>query len=214
LGKSGGDGNHAVGVAGVRSTDVIRAFAALTLLATSSFSLAATGSPNIPSADKNAASGVLDSATPWWEKLTVTIAGNGETRSCRWESSLQPANGQDCDVVGGKEAMGAGAHASGNDQYTRITFERRFSPGARPASNQLAVGDTLLGRQDLALAIDANGQVRGCRIVSTSGDMTPDYGCTEAQAERFQASASNSRSAAAREGTMSIIVYGHAEHVV
>lgn len=193
---------------------MIRAFAALTLLATSSFSLAATGTPNIPSADKSAASGVLDSATPWWERLTVTIAGNGETQSCRWESSLQPANGQDCDVTGGKAAMGASEHASANEQFTRITFERRFAPGVQPASDQLAVGDTLLGRQDLVLAIDAHGQVKGCRIVSTSGDMTPDYGCTEAQAERFQASASNAHSGAAREGTMSILVYGHAEHVV
>ena len=192
---------------------MIRAIAALALLTASSFSIAAT-SPNIRSAEKTASSDVLESATPWWEKVTVTIAGNGETKSCRWESSLQPDNGQDCDVVGTKASMSKASHSSASEQYTRITFERRFAPGAAPASNQLAVGDTLLGRQDLALAIDAHGQVKGCRIVSSAGDLTPDYGCTEAQAERFQTSASTAHEASPRQGTMSIIVYGHAEHVV
>ena len=40
-----------------------------------------------------------------------------------------------------------------------------------------------------ALAIDPGGTVKGCRIVAESGAMTPDYGCAEASAERFQASA-------------------------
>ena len=192
---------------------MIRAFAALALLTASSFSIAATN-PAIKSVEKTASADALESATPWWEKVTVTIAGNGETKSCRWESSLQPNNGQDCDVVGTKASMSKAGHSSASEQYTRITFERRFAPGAAAASDQLAVGDTLLGRQDLALAIDAHGQVKGCRIVSSAGDMTPDYGCTEAQAERFQASASNAHEAGPRQATMSIIVYGHAEHMV
>jgi hypothetical protein len=197
---------------------VIRALAALALLTASSFSLAATSNSGTTAkpAEKSASSDVLESGTPWWEKVTVTIAGNGETRSCRWESSLQPDNAQDCDVAGVKTAaMGKSSH-SGSEQFTRITFERRFSPGAAPASGKLEVGDTLLGRQDMALAIDARGAVKGCRIVSASGAMTPDYGCEEAQAERFQTSAgpSKAQGSNSREGTMSILVYGHAEHMV
>lgn len=198
---------------------MIRALAAMALLTASSFSLAATSNPSagtaVKSVGKAASSDALESSSPWWEKVTVTIAGDGETKSCRWESSLQPNNGQDCDVSGPKTAMTQASHSSNSEQYTRITFERRFVPGAQAPSNALAAGDTLLGRQDLALAIDAKGQVKGCRIVSSAGDMTPDYGCTEAQAERFQASASTSKAeASASEGTMTILVYGHAEHMV
>ena len=50
--------------------------------------------------------------------------------------------------------------------------------------------------------------------VPASGAMTPDYGCEEAQAERFQASASKPHEESPREGTMTILVYGHAEHMV
>ena len=65
----------------------------------------------------------------------------------------------------------------------------------------------------MALAIDSAGSVKGCKIVATGGDMTPDYGCKEATAERFEASAAKAASAG-REGVMTILVYGHAEHVV
>jgi hypothetical protein len=192
---------------------VIRATAALALLTVSSLSLAASpASKPAAKAATAAAADALESSAPWWEKVTVTIAGNGETRSCRWESSLQPDNAQDCDVTGGK--VGAAKGVRGEGQFTRITFERRFAPGAQPAAEQLAVGDTLLGRQDMALAIDAQGQVKGCRIVSTSGSMTPDYGCNEAQAERFSASMSGAKPSERREATMTILVYGHAEHMV
>lgn len=193
---------------------MIRATAALVLLFASSLSLAATpaGKPVARAASAAAAADLLESSASWWEKVTVTIAGNGEARSCRWESSLQPNNAQDCDVVGAKARTAKGI--SGDGQLTRITFERRFSPGARPAADQLAVGDTLLGRQDLALAIDGRGQVKACRIVSTAGSLTPDYGCDEAQAERFQASMSGAKPSAQREATMTILVYGHAEHLV
>ncbi|MES2119243.1 MAG: hypothetical protein V4513_01535 [Pseudomonadota bacterium] len=189
---------------------MIRAFAALALLTASSFSIAATKAADKPAS--SVAADALESATPWWEKVTVTIAGDGETKSCRWESSLQPDNAQNCDVAGAKGQAAKGGRGGG--QFTRITFERRFSPGAQPVSEQLTVGDTLLGRQELALAIDAQGQVKGCRIVSTSGSMTPDYGCNEAQAERFQASASSAKRAGPREGRMTILVYGHAEYLV
>ena len=65
----------------------------------------------------------------------------------------------------------------------------------------------------MALAIDAAGSVKGCKIVSPPGDMTPDYGCKEAAAEKFEASAAKA-APRRREGYMTILVYGHAEHVV
>ena len=100
------------------------------------------------------------------------------------------------------------------DSYTRITFERRFSPG-QPDPAGLPTGDKLLGQQVMALAIGAKGTVEGCRIVSSDGDMRPDYGCKEASAEKFQASAqTGTTTTTTHEGYMTILVYGHSEHVV
>ena len=77
----------------------------------------------------------------------------------------------------------------------------------------LQPGDTLLGGQVMALAIDGAGAVKGCKIVATSGSVTPQYGCTEASAERFEANA-HAANAGAHQGYMTILVYGHSEHVV
>ena len=65
----------------------------------------------------------------------------------------------------------------------------------------------------MALAIDDAGKVSGCRIVATSGETGVAYGCNEVAAEHFEASAS-SNSPPRREGYMTILVYGHTEHVV
>lgn len=156
----------------------------------------------------------LTSAAPWWERVTVTVTDDGQARSCRYTSSLEPNNGQDCSVSGSEAAM---ARESGaKDQYTRITFERRFSPGASPQTAAVQAGETLLGGRVMSLAINAKGSVENCRVVSTSGSMAPQYGCNELAAERFEASATGTHAtrAAAREGTMTILVYGHSEHVV
>lgn len=165
----------------------------------------------LASATAHPAATTLSPDAPWWERVTVTVTGDGHPQSCHYESSLQPKNGQDCDVTGSQAAMASNNGAK--DQYTRITFERRFSPGAQPRVTELDPGETLLGGQVLALAIDARGAVKGCRIVATSGAVRPEYGCVEATAERFDASAGE-RSSAQRQGYMSIIVYGHSEHVV
>jgi len=179
-----------------RSWTVIRAIAALALASASAH--AATVSP------------ALVSTAPWWEKVTVTVAGDGKPQTCRFESSRERAP-KDCEVV---NSASASAEATGSkEQYTRITFERRFSPGAAPDAGDLQTGDTLLGRQVMALAIDAKGAVTGCQIVATGGDMTPEYGCKEATAERFQASAPKA-SGGDRAAYLTIIVYGHAEHIV
>nr|NUR37613.1 hypothetical protein [Sphingomonas sp.] len=158
----------------------------------------------------------LTSSAPWWERVTVTVSDDGNTRSCRYESSLKPRNATDCSVVSSGASTAKSAASSGaKDQYTRITFERRFSPGAKPNMDALQPGETLLGGQMLALAIDPRGAVKGCKVVQRSGSLPPQYGCDEAAAEHFEASATNIHTAApTREGYMTVIVYGHSEHVV
>lgn len=179
-------------------------FRAITALAlTSAASLAAAATANVSA---------LDSKAPWWERVTVTIAGNGQPEACRFESSLGPDTAKDCQVQANQAAMEKTATGS-KDSYTRITFERRFSPDWQPAAQQAPAGDTLLGRQVMSLAIGAKGTVDGCRIVDASGDMRPDYGCKEASAEKFSASVP-AQGGSSRQGYMTILVYGHSEHVV
>lgn len=177
---------------------MFRAIAALALASAS----ASTHSPE-----------TLTAAGPWWERVTVLVADNGETRSCRYESSLEPNANKDCSVVGAAAASSAKRDGA-KDQFTRLTFERRFSPGSKP-DMVLQPGETLLGGRLMALAIDPKGAVKDCQVVSTSGSVTPQYGCSELEAERFEASVGGQHaSAAPREGYMSIMVYGHSEHVV
>jgi hypothetical protein len=148
--------------------------------------------------------------------VTVSVTDDGKTQGCTYESSLGGGKSSNCSVV---EEQATAAKSSGpssaKDKITRITFERRFSPQVRPVAPTLAPGDLLLGGAVMALAIDGKGAVEHCRVVSTSGSVTPQYGCNEASAERFDASASDPRlRAPAREGYMTILVYGHSEHVV
>jgi hypothetical protein len=158
----------------------------------------------------------LTSSVPWWERVTVTVSDDGNTQSCRYESSLKPQNSTSCDVVSNSSAATkTAATTAAKDQYTRITFERRFSPGAKPNMAALQPGETLLGGQTLALAIDGKGSVKDCKVVQRSGSLPPQYGCDEASTERFEARAAAPRlGAPEREGYMTVIVYGHSEHVV
>ena len=198
---------------------MIRTLAALALLTASAHSLAAVeGRASAkdgaaPAAASTKADSTLSPTAPWWEKVTVTIAGDGKSNSCRYQSSVSPAASADCDVVGDAKSLGDSAPAS-KDQFTRLTFERRFNPGSlAPEDAALETGDTLLGRQVMSLAIDAAGKVKGCHVISRSGDMTPSYGCEDAQAEHFTASAAKP-GAATHAGFMTILVYGHEEHLV
>jgi hypothetical protein len=131
-------------------------------------------------------------------------------------SSLKPQNAQDCSVAGAQASMAKTANSSAaKDQVTRITFERRFSPGEKLNTAALQPGDTLLGSSVMALAIDGAGSVKGCRVVSTAGTLPPQYGCDEASAERFEASAKDAHAQVPpRAGYMTVLVYGHSEHVV
>jgi hypothetical protein len=180
---------------------VFRTTLALALASATSIATAAT-------ADVSA----LDSSSPWWERVTVTIAGDGQPQSCRFESSASPDAAKDCQVQSSQAAM-AKTSTGSKDSFTRITFERRFNPSWQPQANEPPAGDMLLGRQVMSLAIGSKGTVQGCRIVDASGEMRPAYGCKEASAEKFQASASTIH-AAPRQAYMTILVYGHKEHVV
>jgi hypothetical protein len=174
------------------------------VLASAAGALAVSASAGSPSK--------LDSSSRWWEKVTVTINGDGKPQSCLYETSLKPADSQDCDVAPGQAAM-AGKASSSKGEFTRITFERRFDPGVSPMEPALQKGDTLLGGQVMVLAIDPRGAVKDCHIVATSGAMRPQYSCSDATAERFQASVGTVEKAR-REGYMTILVYGHSEHIV
>jgi hypothetical protein len=198
-----GGGNRVAGAAGNGVTKVIRTLAALALL---------SASTPIIAASTTSADTALSSTAAWWEKVTVTIDGAGETQSCLYESSVR-SDTKACDVADSADAKSVKSSGS-KGEFTRITFERRFHPGAGlPNADALQPGDKLLGGQLMALAIDAKGAVAGCKVVAKSGDMTTDYGCNEAKAERFEASAAKG-AIAPRQGYMTILVYGHAEHVV
>jgi hypothetical protein len=199
LGRAGGIGDHAGGAVGTKECNVIRAIAALALASASTQPTA-----------------TLTSTAPWWEKVTVTVTDDGNAQSCHYESSLGAGKGQDCSVTGNEAAITkSSSSASAKNQYTRITFERRFSPGAMPKAPELQPGELLLSGQVMALAIDGKGAVEHCRVVAKSGSVTPQYGCDEATAERFEASAVEPHARPpAREGYMTILVYGHSEHLV
>ena len=144
----------------------------------------------------------LTSASPWWEKITYTTTGGTAQQSCVYQSSLTGARScagdEDGSPVDGGSATGA---------YTKVTIERRFTPGLQPDPGKLESGDTLLGGQVMELAIDGTGAVRSCKVLAASGDVRPAYSCTEARAERFEASARESQQV--RQGFMTILVYGH-----
>jgi len=156
----------------------------------------------------------LVSGSPWWEKVTVTLSGDGQARSCKYETSLHMAAANACQVSGQAKGFAASTDGSGSkEELTKITFERRFAPGvAAPADATLDPGDTLLGKQVMALAIDHAGSVKACKVVDKGGDMTPEYGCDEAKTERFEAMAAKT-AAEPRLGYMTVLVYGHEEHV-
>jgi hypothetical protein len=189
LGHSGG-GNDAAG-AGTKGDTIVLGLAALLL---------AAAAP----AD---ASSALTLSSPWWDRITYTIADDGAEQSCRYESSIDGAEACDSDGPPPQAIESAGSNAT----FTKITIERRFNP-SRPSPPSTEAGDTLLGQQVMALAIAEDGSVSSCRIVGSSGQVKPFYGCDEARAERFEASASRT-SSQVRYGFMTILVYGHEEYL-
>ena len=167
--------------------------------------LAASPAPATPATP----SPVLQSATPWWERITVTVDDKGTQQSCRYETSEAPGGAADCDTAMAESIKPRPAGPAG--LYKKVTFERRFSPGGRLDAGKLQPGDTLLGRQVMYLTFDADGAISSCKVVATGGDAPPAYDCDELRKERFSALAS--RDPAARQAFMTVLAYGHQEHI-
>ena len=154
---------------------------------------------------------VLEAASPWWERITVTVDGKGTQQSCRYQSSLYPGGAEACD-----EAMASTMPTRAVGQpagvFSKLTFERRFSPAGKLEAPDLQPGDTLLGQQILFLTINTDGSIQSCRVVATSGDLRFSYGCDQAKEEQFRVQAS-APSAPPRQAFMTILAYGHQEQI-
>ena len=174
------------------------------LLAAAPIPVPAAPTTPAPAADSTA----LESSVPWWEKITVTVDDQGKQQSCRYETSAAGAAACDAKVAASIETGGKGTQGF----FKKVTFERRFSPGAAQLdAGKLAPGDRLLGRQVMFLTIDATGAIASCKLVATAGDVPPDYGCAEAKKEQFKALAT--ADAAARQAFMTVLAYGHTESI-
>ena len=148
----------------------------------------------------------LESATPWWEKITVTVDDKGTQQSCRYETSAAGSAACDKEIA---DSIRPGKGIQG--QFKKVTFERRFSPGGQLDAGKLQPGDMLLGRQVMFLTIDAKGAIQSCKVVASSGDAPPDYGCNEAKQEQFKAEAN--ADATDRQAFMTVLAYGHLEQI-
>lgn len=153
----------------------------------------------------------LEASVPWWERITVTMDDKGAQQSCRYQSSLSPAGPEACaeDMAATVPAVGGGS----SGLYSKLTFERRFSPGAKLDSGRVQAGDKLIAQQVMFLTIRGDGTTESCRVVGTSGDLTPAYGCDEAKTEQFRVPA-GAPSAGRHQAFMTILVYGHQEQIV
>ena len=148
---------------------------------------------------------------PWWERISVTVDDKGNQQSCNYQASRLLTGPEACDAEMAS-TMPAIRAKGGPGLYSKLTFERRFSPGAKLDSGRLQAGDKLLGQQVMHLTFNANGAIASCKVVGTSGEMIPTYDCDEVKAEQFRAAASPV-SAAPRQAFMTILVYGHQEQI-
>ncbi len=157
----------------------------------------------------------LELASPWWERFTFTMSGDGVEQSCEYQASVAIPGSEGCGADSPSNSPGSITHSAraSTGSYTKITIERRYSPGARLDPVKLETGDTLLGEQVLALSIDGSGSVSNCQVVGKSGKMIPPYGCNEARTERFEPSAIGTGQQL-RQGVMTVLVYGHEEYPV
>jgi hypothetical protein len=154
----------------------------------------------------------LEAAVPWWERITVTVDDKGTQQSCKYQSSLSAKGAETCDEAMAS-TMPTRKAEGGTGAFAKLTFERRFSPGGKLDNGPLQTGDQLLGQQVMFLTIDVDGSIQSCRIVGTSGDMLPAYGCEQAKSEQFRVEAS-APSDAPRQAFMTIRVFGHQEQIV
>ena len=153
----------------------------------------------------------LESTTPWWEKIAVTVDGKGTQQSCTFQSSRDAGAPKACDSEVAS-SMQVGASGAPQGAYSKITFERRFSPAAQLDSGKLEAGDTLLARQVMFLTFGADGSIDGCKVVATGGEMQLAYGCDEAKAEQLKAS-DRGRPDGVRQAFLTILAYSHDEQI-
>lgn len=163
-------------------------------------------------APATATEAILDGSVPWFERITLTLDDKGAQKSCKYQYSLSAKGAEDCDKemaasVGPKQAKGQ------DGVYSKLTFERRFSPGGKLDTGKLPTGDKLLGQQVLFLTIDAKGGIGSCKVLATSGDLLPSYDCDTAKTEQFKIAAS-APTDVPRQGFMTVTVYGHQEQIV
>lgn len=159
----------------------------------------------------SASSPPLEASVPWFERIHVTLDDNGKQHSCTYQFSLSPTGAETCD-----RAMASSLpKLQGNGTtgvFSKLTFERRFSPGGKLDAAKLKAGDKLLGQQVMFVTIDNAGSIGSCKVLATSGDLLPAYDCEELKSEQFRVSAS-APSRAPQQGFMTIMVYGHQEQL-
>jgi hypothetical protein len=151
----------------------------------------------------------LEASVPWFERITVTVDDQGTQRSCQYQLSLTPGGPKPCDQNMASTVPATAKASSG--VYSKLTFERRFSPAPKLDSVRLRAGDKLLAQQVMFLTISEDGSIAACRVVGRSGDMMPAYGCDEARAEQFRVPATSAGTP--RQAFMTILVYGHQEQI-
>lgn len=154
---------------------------------------------------------ILESSVPWFERIEVTFDDKGAQKSCRYQSSLDPSGSAECAKEMAQSIDTPSKGTAGT--YSKLTFERRFSPGAKLDSGKLKPGDKLLSQQVLFLTIDAQGAIGSCKVLATSGDLIPAYDCDQAKTEKFRAQAATSPDRP-RQAFMTVLVYGHVEQIV
>lgn len=152
---------------------------------------------------------ILEASVPWWERITVTVDDKGKQQSCRYEASLSPAGAETCNEEMAASVSGGEPGPSG--RYSKLTFERRFSPGRKLDSGQLQPGDELLGRRVMFMTFNAKGAIETCHVVATSGEMSFQYDCDAARKEQFRAQPSATPSS--RQAFMTVLAYGHMEQI-
>ena len=151
---------------------------------------------------------ILETSLPWWERVTVTVDDKGKQQSCQYEASLLPRGTTACDQ---ETAASLPSGRGPTGRFSKMTFERRFTPGRQLDSGRLQPGDELLGRKVLFLTFNEQGAIASCNVVASTGDLAFAYDCAEARKEQFRRDASVGP--ASRQAFMTVLAYGHSEHI-
>ena len=97
--------------------------------------------------------------------------------------------------------------------WPSITWPTRLGPifaGGWGAAFDLGQSE-LLGRKVLFLTFDADGSISSCNVVAATGDMAFKYDCEQARSEQFRVQAS--AATGAHQAFMTVLAYGHSEHL-